>query len=170
MKKSIFEKIIAPVIVLIIGFFVIRVWLEPRFFSPESKTDSTASADTTASPKPFEDKQGGEVHGKPSSGTPAPVSDPPPDKPKPVEPETPNKYVYVTLTVDAAYSDAAIFANGVQIAPVNPGLTIKLLEIAYTGNTIKLEVKSAQRTCEKLVTVPSDYFNNPTKISVTCTQ
>ena len=170
MKKSIFEKIIAPVIVIVIGFFVLELWLKPHFFPPEPKAHNPITVDSTASPEIPVDNQGGEEPGNPSPGPTKYKNDPPPVKTRPSEPEPEKKYVYVTLTVDAAFSDAAILANGVQVAPVKSGLTIKQLEIEYTGNTIRLEVKSAQKTCEKLIAVPKDYFDNPTKISVTCTQ
>ena len=99
---------------------------------------------------------------------PEPLQKPKPNIEKPIQ-ESP-KYISVSLIVDLDFSKADIFANGKAIYPLSDDLLIKKLQIEYTSSTIELILKTLNTTRRKNITIPNDYFNNPTTIEVICTQ
>lgn len=164
-SKDIVVGIIVTVIGGIILYFVLDIGIKPNIESGGDIKDTTINSnqpppDTTVktvpSTKPKEQDSKDNIIQRPAPST---------------SQKEEKKIVKVTLIVDAEFSDASIYANGVQISPVDNTLTIKELEIEYETNPIKLVVKTNQRICEKLITVPSDYkYKSSNKITITCVQ
>ncbi len=165
-SKDIVVGIIVTVVGGIILYFILDRWIKPTI-EPDIKDEVV---DTTEMPPPSDITT--EIVPTPVAGTGNDIPNDEDETDKQVMVQVPEKrIVEVTLIVDAVFSDAAIYANGVQISPVTNTLTIKELEIEYTTSTIKLEVKASQKACEKLITVPHDYiYKSSNKITITCTQ
>ncbi len=94
--------------------------------------------------------------------------------PKPTKPDknppAAKKYISVRLVVDIAYEKAIIFANNIQIEPVNNAPTIKELNIEYNGKPIVLKIQTPEKTCTHTILVSDDYFINPKTIEKICSQ
>ncbi len=99
------------------------------------------------------------------------ITEPPPNLPTPPEKQPlSKKYISVKLIVDIAYEKATIFANNVQVYPVNDAPTVKELSIEYKGNPIELRIVTPEKTCTHHITVSEDYFKNPQTIEKICSQ
>ncbi len=97
-----------------------------------------------------------------------------PNTPKPLPPTekqpSSKKYIFIKLILDITYEKATIFANNVQVYPVNDAPTVKELSLEYNGNPVELRIVTTGKTCTHYITVSEDYFKNPQTIEKICSQ
>ncbi len=161
MTKNIIGGTIATVLGGILLYFLLDRLIKPAV---EPSGHAVVKTDTTTqSPA---SKEGKETQPTKSGFEAQPKGNEAGNKP-PAETHQP---VQVLLIVDAVYSNALIYADGVQVSPINNTPTVKELEIPFTKNTITLEVKAGNKSCEKLITVPRNYFDKPYKLEVICSE
>lgn len=101
----------------------------------------------------------------------SPIIKNPPAAPIPLKKEVvTERYISVRLIVDIIYEKASIFANNIQVYPINNAPLIKELNIKYEGKPIELTIKIPEKTCTHHITVSDNYFNNPKTIEKICAQ
>lgn len=81
-----------------------------------------------------------------------------------------SKTVRVKLIVNANYSKASFTLDDQALYPIANTPVVKEFEIEYYGKPRKLKVIANDRTCTKMIVVPSNYTADSPPIQLTCSQ